>query len=350
MGKTILFDEQARKQLKVGVDALADAVKITLGPKGRNVAIDKSYGGSHITKDGVTVAKAIDLKDKVQNMGAQIVKEAATKTGDSAGDGTTTSTVLAQALITAGLKNVTAGANPMELRMGIEKGLVAVVENIKKQAKQISTKEEIAQVATISANGDAQIGDRIAAIMDKVGKDGVITVEESQTFGLSEEYVEGMQFDKGYVSPYFMTDADRMESIIEDAYILLTDGKISAIKDLLPSIEKLLQAGKKNLVIVADDIDGEALATLVVNKLKGVLNVVAVKAPGFGDRRSSMLEDIAILTGGTVITEKLGKKLEETEIDDFGQAERVMVDKDNTTIIKGKGDKSAIKDRISSIK
>lgn len=349
MGKQIIVDEEARKQLKAGVDDLAKAVGATLGPKGRNVAIDKSYGGPQVTKDGVTVAKSIELKDPVKNMGAQIIIEVAKNTADRAGDGTTTATVLAQSIITGGMKNVAAGANPMDLKRGIEKGVEVVLEDVSKQSKPISTKDEIAQVATISANGDEEIGTTISTIMDKVGKDGVVTVEESQTFGLEEEYVEGMQFDKGYVSPYFMTDSERMESIIEDAYILLTDSKVSAIKDLLPVIEKLLQAGKKNLVILAEDIDGEALATLVVNKLKGVLNVVAVKAPGFGDRRSAMLEDIAILTGGTVITEKLGKKIEETELDELGQAERVVVDKEHTTIVGGKGKASEIKSRVGAI-
>lgn len=351
MAKQVIFEEEARKLLKNGVDILANAVKTTLGPKGRNVGIDKSYGGPQITKDGVTVAEAVaDLKNKVENMGAQAVKEVAKKTVELVGDGTTTATVLAQAIVASGFKNVAAGANPMELKRGLEKGVDVVIKNIKKQAQQISTKEEIAQVATNSANGDEEIGNTIATIMDKVGKDGVITVEESQTFGLSEEYVEGMQFDNGYISPYFMTDPDRMEAVIENAYILLTDEKVSAVKDLLPVVEKLMQAGKKNLVIVAEDIDGEALATLVVNKLKGILNVVAVKAPGFGDRRSALLEDIAILTGGTVVTEKIGKKLEDTQVEDLGQAERVVVDKENTTIVSGKGDKKAIDSRVEAIK
>lgn len=348
--KQIIFDEDARQKLLAGIRALAKAVGTTLGPKGRNVALAKSFGGPHITKDGVTVAKEIELADKIENMGAQMVKEVAQNTADVAGDGTTTATVLAHAIVAAGLKNVTAGANPMALKKGLEKGVEAVVKDLKKQSKQISTKEEIAQVATISANGDEEIGNIIAEIMDKVGKDGVITVEESQTFGLSQDYVEGMQFDKGYVSPYFMTDADSMEAIVENAYILLTDEKISAVKDILPVVEKLLQEGKKDLVIVAEDIDGEALATLIVNKLKGVLNVVAVKAPGFGDRRVSMLEDIAILTGGTVITEKLGKKLEDAEVTDLGQAEKVVVSKEATTVVGGKGVSKAIKERVESIR
>jgi len=348
--KQIVFDEEARTRLLAGITALAKVVRATLGPKGRNVALAKSFGGPHITKDGVTVAKEIELEDKIENMGAQMVKEVAQNTANIAGDGTTTATVLAHAIVAAGLKNVTAGANPMELKRGIEGGVEQVIKNIKEQAKEISTKEEIAQVATISANGDDEIGNVIAEIMEKVGKDGVITVEESQTFGLSQDYVEGMQFDKGYVSPYFMTDTDRMESIIENAYILLTDVKVSAVKDFLPLVEKLLQSGKKDLVIIAEDIDGEALATLIVNKLKGVLNVVAVKAPGFGDRRSAMLEDIAILTGGSVITEKLGKKLEDAELDDLGQAEKVVVAKENTTIVGGKGTTKAIESRVDAIK
>lgn len=350
MAKRILHGEKARKRLKVGIDALANAVKVTLGPKGRFVALSKSYGAPAITKDGVTVAKDIELKDPVANMGAQIIKQAAEKTADKAGDGTTTATVLAQAMITAGVKNVTAGANPMAIKRGIEKGVDAVIEELKKMSKKIKTTEEIAQVATVSANNDEAIGSLIAQIMDKVGNDGVITVDESRGVNNEVEYVQGMTFDKGYLSAYFMTDTEKMEAVIENAAILITDGKISAIKDLLPIIEKLVQSGSKNLVIIAEDVDGEALATLIVNKIRGVLNVVAVKAPGFGDRRDAMLEDIAILTGGHVITEKLGKKLETAELDDLGKAGKVIVDKENTTIVDGAGSKEEINARVESLK
>ncbi len=350
MAKQIVYNEQARKKLKRGVDLLANAVKVTLGPKGRNVALQKSYGSPQITKDGVTIAKEIELKDNLENVGAQLMKDAASETVDEAGDGTTTAVVLAQAIVTEGLKNVAAGSNPMEIRNGIEKGVKAVVETLKKNATEIKGKEDIKKVATISANGDTEIGERLANIMDKVGKDGVITVEEGQTFGLVEKYVEGMQFDKGYDSPYFVTDPDSLEAIIEEPYILITDTKISAVKDLLPVIEKCVQAGKKDLVIIAEEVEGEALATLVVNKLKGILNVVSVKAPAFGDRRKEMLEDIAVLTGGTVISEDVGKKLENAEISDLGQADKVVVGKEETTIVGGKGKKEKIKARIEAIK
>lgn len=349
MAKQIVFDEQARKTLKKGVDKLANAVKVTLGPKGRNVALQKSFGSPVITKDGVSIAKEIELEDNLENVGAQLVKDAASKTVDTAGDGTTTAVVLTQAIITAGMKNITAGANPMEIRTGIEKGVQAVVEKLKTMAKPIKGKEDIKSVATISANGDAEIGDRIANIMDKVGKDGVITVEEGQTFGLVERYVEGMQFDKGYVSPYFITSDDQ-KAIIDNPYIIITDSKISAIKDILPVIEKVVTTGTKNVVIIAEDIEGEALATLVVNKLKGILNVVAVKAPAFGDRRKAMLKDIAVLTGGNVISEEVGLKLDAAELSDLGRAEKVVVEKENTTVINGAGDKAAIDARIKEIK
>jgi len=350
MAKEIVYDEKARKKLKRGVDKLADAVKVTLGPKGRNVALEKSFGAPQITKDGVTIAKEIDLDDHLENVGAQLVKEAATKTVDTAGDGTTTAVVLAQSIVTAGLKNIAAGANPMEIRTGIEKGVDAVVASLQKSAKTIKGKEDIKRVATISANGDEEIGNMLANIMDKVGKDGVVTVEEGQTFGLVEKYVEGMQFDKGYVSPYFVTNADNLTAEISNPYILIYDGKISAIKDMLPVVEKIAQAGKKDLVIISEDIEGEALATLVVNKLKGILNVLAIKAPGFGDRKKAMLQDIAILTGGEVISEETGRKLEATEINDLGQAEKIISDKENTTIVNGKGTKGEIKARVEAIK
>ncbi len=349
MAKQIIFDEDARKQVKAGVDKLADAVKVTLGPKGRNVALQKSFGAPQITKDGVTIAKEIDLEDNMENVGAQLVKEAATKTVDTAGDGTTTAVVLAQAIIREGMKNITAGANPMEIRTGIEKGVDSVIDALKEMAKPIKGKNDIKSVATISANGDEEIGEILANVMDKVGKDGVITVEEGQTFGLVERYVEGMQFDKGYISPYFITGEDQ-KAEIEDPYILITDQKISAVKDMLPVIEKIAQGGKKNIVIIAEDVEGEALATLVVNKLKGILNVVAVKAPGFGDRRKEMLKDIATLTGGQVISEEVGLKLEATELDQLGRAEKIVVDKENTTVINGNGDKKEIDARIAEIK
>ena len=349
MAKQLVFGDEARRYLKNGVDAVANAVATTLGPKGRNVALDRKYGSPTITHDGVTVAKEIELEDPYENMGAQLLKEAATKTNDIAGDGTTTSTVLAHAIVSEGLKNLAAGANPMLLKRGIEAASKAVAEALHKQAIDITTKEEIASVATISAQ-DEQIGKLIADVMDKVGKDGVITVEESKGLEFETEYVEGMQFDRGYISPYFVTDTEHMQASIEDPYILVYDKKISAAADIVPLLEKLVQVGKREMLIIAEDIDGEALATLVLNKLRGMLNVVAVKAPGFGDRRKAMLQDIAILTGATVISEETGRKLETTTIEDLGRAEKVTSDKDNTTIVGGKGDSLAIKGRIEQIR
>src|SRR6266542_3204293 len=347
--KLVIYDEEARRALKSGIDALAGAVKTTLGPKGRNVALDKKYGSPTVTHDGVTVAKDIELDDPFENMGAQLLKEAATKTEDVAGDGTTTATVLAQAILHEGFKNVAAGSNPMQIKLGLEKATQAVVEAVKKASIPVKGKEEIAQVASISAN-DREIGDLIADVMDKVGKDGVITVEESKGLLYETEYVEGMQFDRGYISAYFVTNADRMESVLDDPYILITDKKISAIVDILPLLEKLIQAGRKELLIVAEDVDGEALATLVVNKLRGIINVLAVKAPGFGDRRKEMLRDIATLTGGQVISEELGKKLDATTLNDLGQARRVVSTKDDTTIVEGRGSQADIQGRINQIK
>src|SRR5213596_1574427 len=345
--KYLEFNTEARSRLKRGVDQLADAVKVTLGPKGRNVVIEKKFGNPTITKDGVTVAKEIELEDPVENMGAQMVKEVATKTSDIAGDGTTTATVLAQAIFREGLKSVTAGANPMSLKRGIEKAVEAVVEELKKISMPTKGRKEIAQVGTISANGDSEIGDKIADAMDKVGKDGVITVEEAKGLETTLETVDGMQFDRGYLSPYFITDPEKMECTIEDAYILIYDKKVSTMKDLLPVLEKVAQSGRP-MLIVAEDVEGEALATLVVNKLRGTLKVCAVKAPGFGDRRKEMLRDIAILTGGQVISEELGLKLENTTLNDLGRAKRVIVDKDNTTLVKGKDDQ--IEGRKAEIK
>jgi chaperonin GroEL len=347
--KLVIYDEEARRALKSGIDSLAGAVKTTLGPKGRNVALDKKFGAPTVTHDGVTVARDIELEDPFENMGAQLLKEAATKTEDVAGDGTTTATVLAQAILHEGFKNVAAGANPMQIKLGLEKATQAVVDAVKKSAIPVKGKEEIGQVASISAN-DREIGDLIADVMDKVGKDGVITVEEGRGLEYETEYVEGMQFDRGYISAYFVTNADRMESVLEEPYILITDKKISAIADILPVLEKLIQAGKKDLLIVAEDIDGEALATLVVNKLRGIINVLGVKAPGFGDRRKEMLRDIAILTGGQVISEELGKKLDQTQLTDLGQARRVVATKDDTTVIEGHGDQAAIQGRMKQIK
>lgn len=349
MAKEIKFSEDARSSLKEGVDKLANTVKTTLGPKGRNVVLDKKYGAPTITNDGVTIAKEIDLEDMYENMGAQLVKEVASKTNDVAGDGTTTATVLAQAIVTEGLKNVTAGANPMEIKKGIEKAADHVVSEIEKTSKKISTREEIAQVASISA-ADEEVGKLIADVMDTVGKDGVITVEEGQTLGMEKEVVEGMQFDNGYIAPYMVTDADRMEAVYEHPSILLTDKKISSINEIVPLLEKMAQAGKKDLVIIADDIEGEALATLVVNKIRGVFNTLAIKAPGFGDKKKEMLEDIAILTGAKVVSEELGLKLEEVEMDVLGSARKVVADKDNTTIIEGQGDKRAVKARVEQIR
>jgi chaperonin GroEL len=347
--KELQFSVDARARLKRGVDTLADAVKITLGPKGRNVVIDKRFGSPTVTKDGVTVAKEIELSDPIENMGAQMVKEVATKTSDLAGDGTTTATVLAQAIFREGLKNVTAGANPMELKRGIEKAVEAVVEELKRLSVPSAGKKEIAQVGAISANNDKEIGDLIAQAMDKVGKDGVITVEEAKGLETTLETVEGMQFDRGYLSPYFVTDPEKMETVLEDAYILIHDKKISSMKELLPILEKVAQGGKP-LLIIAEDVEGEALATLVVNKLRGTLKVAAVKAPGFGDRRKEMLRDVAVLTGGQVISEEVGFKLENATLNDLGRAKRVVIDKDNTTIVDGKGKESDIQGRINEIK
>lgn len=347
--KQLVFSDEARRYLKNGIDVVANAVATTLGPKGRNVALDRKFGSPTITHDGVTVAKEIELEDPFENMGAQLLKEAATKTNDIAGDGTTTSTVLAHAIVTEGLKNLAAGANPMLLKRGIEIAAKTVADDIKKQAIEITTKEEISSVATISAQ-DKNIGSLIAEVMDKVGKDGVITVEESKGLEFETEYVEGMQFDRGYISAYFVTDSEHMLADISDPYILIHDKKISAATDIVPILEKLVQIGKRELLIIAEDIDGEALATLVLNKLRGMLNVIAVKAPGFGDRRKAMLQDIAILTGGSVISEETGRKLETVTIADLGQAEKVSTDKDNTTIVGGKGDPKAIKGRIEQIR
>jgi len=347
--KELMFNAEARAKLKKGVDALADAVKVTLGPKGRNVVIDKKFGSPTVTKDGVTVAKEIELADPVENMGAQMVKEVATKTSDLAGDGTTTATVLAQAIFREGLKNVTAGANPMELKRGIDRAVEAVVEELKRLSTPSAGKKEIAQVGTISANNDEEIGKLIAEAMEKVGKDGVITVEEAKGLETTLETVDGMQFDRGYLSPYFVTDPEKMECTLEDAYLLIHDKKISAMKELLPILEKIAQTGKP-LLLIAEDVEGEALATLVVNKLRGTLKVCAVKAPGFGDRRKEMLRDIAVLTGGQVISEETGFKLENTVLNDLGRAKRIVVDKDNTTIVDGRGKPEAIQGRINEIK
>ena len=347
--KMFEFEVNALNKIKDGIDILAKTVKITLGPKGRNVVIDKKFGAPTVTKDGVTVAKEIELEDPFENMGAQMVKEVASKTSDIAGDGTTTATVLAQAIFTQGLKNVVAGANPTALKRGIDKSIVKVVEHLKEMSREVSGKKEIAQVGAISANNDEAIGNLIADAMEKVGKDGVITVEEAKSIETTLDVVEGMQFDRGYVSPYFVTDSETMEAVLEDPYILIYDKKISAMKDLLPVLEKVAQQGKP-LLIIAEDIEGEALATLVVNKLRGTLRVCAVKAPGFGDRRKAMLEDIAVLTGGRVISEEAGWKLENATLDDLGQAKRVTVDKDNTTIVEGAGSTEDIKARVNQIK
>ncbi|PWH19358.1 MAG: chaperonin GroEL [Anaerolineae bacterium] len=347
--KQLVFSEEARRKLQRGMDILATAVVTTLGPKGRNVAVDRKFGSPTITHDGVSVAKEIELEDPFENMGAQLLKEAATKTNDIAGDGTTTSTVLAHSIVTEGMKNLAAGANPMLLKRGIEAATKAVADKIRSQAIEITTKNEIANVASISAQ-DRAIGELIAEVMDKVGKDGVITVEESKGLEFETEYVEGMQFDRGYISPYFITDPEHMEAVINDAFVLIHDKKISAASDIVPILEKLVQIGKRDLLIIAEDVDGEALATLVLNKLRGMLNVVAVKAPGFGDRRKAMLQDIAILTGATVISEETGRKLESASVQDLGRAEKVVVDKDNTTIVGGKGDPAQIKGRIEQIR
>jgi chaperonin GroEL len=349
MAKQLVFSEDARRALKVGIDTMAKAVATTLGPKGRNVALDKKWGAPTITHDGVTVAKEIELEQPYENMGAQLLKQAATKTNDIAGDGTTTATVLAHILVTEGLKNVAAGANAMLIKRGIEKATSAVASAIRAMAIEINTKEEIANVASISAQ-DREIGNLIAEVMDKVGKDGVITVEESKGLAFETEYVEGMQFDRGYISPYFVSNPDTMEAVIEEPYILINEKKISAASDIVPILEKLVQTGKRNALIIAEDVDGEALATLVLNKLRGMFNVVAVKAPGFGDRRKAMLQDIAILTGGTVISEETGRKLETATLNDLGRCDKVVVSKEETTIVGGAGEESAIKGRINQIK
>jgi len=349
MAKQLVFQEKARRELKIGMDTLAEAVMTTLGPKGRNVALDKKWGAPTVTHDGVTVAKEVELEEPYQNMGAQLLKEAATKTNDIAGDGTTTATVLAHTMVNEGLKNVAAGANPMLLKRGIEKATAALNEAIADMSISINTKEEIASVASISAQ-NREIGELIAEVMDKVGKDGVITVEESKGLAFETEYVEGMQFDRGYISPYFITDQDTMEAALEEPYVLIHDKKISAANDLVPLLEKLMQTGKRDLLIIAEDVDGEALATLVLNKLRGTFNVLAVKAPGFGDRRKAMLQDIAILTGGTVITEEMGRKLDSATLEDLGRCDKVVSTKEDTTIIGGAGSEEAITGRVNQIK
>jgi chaperonin GroEL len=348
LAKQLVFDETARRSLKRGVDKLAEAVKVTIGPKGRNVVLDKKFGAPTITNDGVTIARDIELEDPFENMGAQLLKEVATKTDDVAGDGTTTAVVLGQAMINEGIRNVTAGANPMLIRIGIEKAVLAVVEEIKKQSRPIDSREEIAAIATISA-ADSEVGEIIAEVMDKVGKDGVVTVEEGQSLGLEKEYTEGMQFDRGYISAYFVTNADRMEVVLDNPKILITDKKISAVPDMLPALEKAVQLGRP-VLIIAEDVDGEALATLVVNKLRGTVQVLAVKAPGFGDRRKEMLRDIAVLTGGTVISEEIGRKLDSVTLEDLGEARRVVATKDDTTIVDGAGSPDAVKARIAQIR
>jgi len=349
MAKQLLFDEEARHAMKRGIDALADAVKITLGPKGRNVVLDKKWGAPTITKDGVTVAKEIELDDRFENMGAQMVREVASKTSDIAGDGTTTATVLAESIYREGLRNVTAGANPMGLKRGIEKAVEVVIEELKKLSKPVKDKKEISQVGTIAANGDNVIGDLIAEAMEKVGKDGVITVEEAKAIETSLEVVEGMQFDRGYSSPYFVTNPEKMEAVLEEPYILIHEKKISVLRDLLPLLEKIAQTGKP-LLIIAEDVEGEALATLVVNKLRGTLKVAAVKAPGYGDRRKAMLEDIAILTNGKMLSEDLGIKLENITMEDLGRAKRVVIDKENSTIVEGAGESQDIEGRVRQIR
>ena len=349
MAKQIKYDEQARRLLKRGVDKLANAVKVTLGPKGRNVVLDKGFGSPEITNDGVSIAKEIELENKFENIGAEIIKEVANKANDAAGDGTTTATLLTQAIVTQGLKNVTAGANPLAIKRGIEKGVKAVVEELKKISKPVAGKAEISQIATISAE-DKEIGDLIADAIQEIGKDGVITIEESQTIGLTKEVVKGMRFDKGYVSPYMITDTEKMQAEFNDPYILITDKKISSIQEILPLLEKITQSGKKDIVIIADDVDGDALTTLIVNKLRGTFNALAIKAPGFGDRKDEMLEDLAILTGGQVISEKVGLKLENAEIKMLGTARKIIADKENTTIVEGQGKKPEVEARINQIK
>jgi chaperonin GroEL len=348
LAKQLSFDETARRSLKKGIDRLADAVRVTIGPKGRNVVLDKKFGSPTITNDGVTIARDIELEDPFENMGAQLVKEVATKTDDVAGDGTTTAVVLAHAMVSEGLRNVTAGANPMQIKLGIEKAVDTIVDEIKSVSRSVDNREQISAVAAISA-ADPEVGEIIAEVMDKVGKDGVITVEEGQSLGLEKEYTEGMQFDRGYISAYFVTNPDRMEAVLENALILITDKKISSIQDMIPALEKGVQQGKP-MLIIAEDVDGEALATLVVNKLKGTISVLAVKAPGFGDRRKEMLRDIATLTGGTVISEEIGRKLDSVTAEDFGKARRVVATKDDTTVVDGEGSPDAIKARMTQIK
>ena len=349
MSKQILYSEEARKKIKAGADKLANAVKVTLGPKGRNVVLDSGFGAPTITNDGVSIAKEIELEDKIENLGAEILKEVASKTNEITGDGTTTATVLAQAILTAGLKNIAAGANPLALKRGIDMGTKAVITSLKEMSKEVGTKEKIAQVATISA-ADSEMGNLISEVMEEVGKDGVVTCEESKTFGLQKEIVKGMRFDRGYISPYMITDTERMESIFEDAFILITDRKISALTEILPVLEKIAKTGKKELVIIADEVEGDSLATLIVNKLRGTFNSLAIKAPGFGDRKKEMLEDIAVLTGGQVISEETGLKLESVELEMLGRARRVVSAKEHTTIIEGRGQKEKIEARIFQIK
>ncbi len=350
MAKQLLFDEAARHALRNGVDALADAVKITLGPKGRNVVLEKKFGSPTITNDGVTIAKDIELEDPFENIGAQLAKEIASKTNDIAGDGTTTATVLGQAIVHEGLKNVAAGANPMALKRGIEQAAAAIVAQVKTNAIKVTNRDQMSQVAAISANNDQEIGDLIAEVMEKVGKDGVITVEESKGIKTETEFVEGMNFDRGYISPYFITNAERMEAVIDDPYVLITDKKLSSVNDILPVLEKVLQSGSKNLLIICDDCEGEALATLAVNRLRGTINVCAVKAPGFGDRRKDNLGDLAAVTGGTLISEELGRKLDATELTDLGHARKIVVTKEETTIVQGGGTKAAVQGRVSAVK
>lgn len=349
MAKNIIFDENARQALKKGIDKVASAVRVTLGPKGSNVVLDKGFGSPTITNDGVTIAKEIELEDKLENLGAEIAKEAADKTNDVAGDGTTTAIILVASIINNGLKYLTAGANPLSLQRGVNKAAKAVIEGLKEISHKVESHEDIVNVATISSR-DPEIGNLIAEVIDEVGKDGVVTVEESKTLGLTKEVVKGLQFDRGYVSPYMITNPEKMEAVLEDPYIVITDAKISAVQDILPLLDKILQTGKKDILIIADDITGEALATLIVNKLRGILNVVAVKAPGFGDRRKELLGDIAIVTGGKVISEELGLKLDKANLEDLGEARRVVIDKDKTTIVEGKGDKEEIEKRVKQIK
>ncbi len=350
MAKQLLFDEAARHALRNGVDALADAVKITLGPKGRNVVLEKKFGSPTITNDGVTIAKDIELEDPFENIGAQLAKEIASKTNDIAGDGTTTATVLGQAIVHEGLKNVAAGANPMALKRGIEQAAAAIVAQVKTNSIKVTNRDQMSQVAAISANNDQEIGDLIAEVMEKVGKDGVITVEESKGIKTETEFVEGMNFDRGYISPYFITNAERMEAVIDDPYVLITDKKLSSVNDILPVLEKVLQSGSKNLLIICDDCEGEALATLAVNRLRGTINVCAVKAPGFGDRRKDNLGDLAAVTGGTLISEEIGRKLDATELTDLGHARKIVVTKEETTIVQGGGTKAAVQGRVSAVK